>query len=86
MYLSPWKIYQIARIIIGRKRMRKLIACAVVIGAIGAFGMINSPAGISSTDMSGAYAQQKDELSKNLLESTKEKIHTNLQNILDSAK
>lgn len=86
MYLSPWKIYKIAKIILGRKRMRKLIVGGLMVAAIGGFCIMGNPTTRPNLDMSGSYSQQKEELSKKLIHSAKQKLNSTAQDFIHSTK
>lgn len=86
MYLSPWKIYKIAKIILGRKRMTKLIVAGLMVAVLGGFYIIGNPVTRPNLDMSGSYIQQKEDLSKKLFDSAKSKASATAQEFINSAK
>lgn len=80
MYLTPWKIYKIARIVLGRKRMRRLILSIIVIAALGAVCINQNP--IAKQEASSIYNQQKEEIEQKALDTAKQKLNTTVNELI----
>ena len=80
MYLTPWKIYKIARIVLGRKRMRRLILSIIVIAALGAVCINQNP--IAIQEASSIYNQQKEEIEQKALDTAKQKLNTTVNELI----
>ena len=62
--MSYWKIYRIAKMIIGRKRMRRLMMTALTILVIGACYCGSHPE--TYEKVSGIYQEQKTNIDTNV--------------------
>lgn len=82
MYWTPWKIYKIARIILGRKRMRRLILSIIVIAALGVVCINQNPT--AKQEVSSIYNQQKEEIEQKALDAAKQKLNTTVKEFTPS--
>lgn len=82
MYFTPWKVYKIIRIILGRKRMRRLILSIIVIAALGAVCINQNPT--AKQEVSSIYNQQKEEIEQKALDAAKQKLNTTVKEFTPS--